>query len=50
MTRNTCSKNLYAKVSETLIGGNIGRGCEYLSDFVFDFKEALTFFKFKKFD
>ena len=50
MARKACSGNFHEKATETLIGHNVGKDCGCLSNFFFDFEDALTSFKSKKFD
>lgn len=43
---------MYGKVSETLVGANVGEGFVFSDQFVlfFNFEEGLTQFKFENFD
>ena len=42
-------EDFYENFSETLIGGNVGKGRDCFWNLLFDFEEALTSFKYEKF-
>ena len=50
MACKSCYENLYENISETLIRDNVGIVYDCLGDLVFNFKKAITPFKFKIFD
>ena len=50
MARKAYFGNFHEMAAENLIGHNGGKDCGCLSIFFFDFEDALTSFKFKKFD
>ena len=43
-------ENFYGKVSEIIVGCNVGKGYDCLCDLFFDFEKVLSFFKFENFD
>ena len=40
--RKACPENFNEKVTETVIGGSVGKGYDFSIDLFFDFKKALT--------
>ena len=43
MTHKACFDNFHKKVSETLTGDRVDKGCDFMCDFFLDFEEALRY-------